>query len=253
MSHTLIPRLTTGDALARFTLVESALRSGRNAADLVIDEAGVAVPHPTGGSAPTASVLGRWRAEVMESLRDVKTGSVNDNAMHSMRLGQAISEVIDPSPSDAAHDGGWAFLSLNLFPDILEARWPLKDGRLPKDRWIGKQAGRDRNYLKLAWRRWQLLGPVMVEFNEPFGEDEFGSLLERQAVARNVRLVRFAAREVATYQGAFGRNDFTRALMMGLTAMTGPLQLDVLDDHELEALVRATAMQIDPHSSGLGA
>ncbi|WP_156415652.1 hypothetical protein [Terrabacter sp. Soil811] len=174
-------------------------------------------------------------------------GTISENSTHSMYLGQAIEEVIHPSPSDAAHDGAWSFLSLMLFPDVLAARWPASSdlSELARDRWIGNQVGRDRNYLKLAWRRWQVLGQVMTETQDPFGEDEFGALLERSAVARNTRLVQCAAREVASYGGDLGRMDFTRGLMRGLTALTGPLQLDILSDRELVELVRDTARKVD--------
>ena len=96
--------------------------------------------------------------------------------------------MINPSPSDAAHDGVWSFLTLMLFPDILADRWPATSpsGELPRDRWIGRQAGRDRNYFKLAWRRWRILGTVMSETGDAFGEDEFGALFERSAVAETL-------------------------------------------------------------------
>ena len=102
-----------------------------------------------------------------------------------------------------------------LFPDILAARWgaPTESQELAPDRWIGRQTGRDRNYLKLAWRRWQVLGPVMSATQDPLGEDEFGALLERSVVARNQRLVRSAALAVVAYRGSLGRTSFARKLM----------------------------------------
>lgn len=255
MTHVLVPRLSVGEALARLTEIETQLRRGVAAVELVSEEPGPAIANPTEGRAATESDLRHWRSGVLEAMGSVVTGSATENALHSMRLGQVVEDVVSPSPSDASHDGTWSFLSLMLFPDVLALRWPAPstDGELPRDRWIGRQAGRDRNYLKLAWRRWQILGSVMAETGDPFGEDEFGALLERSAVARNPRLVQFAAREVASYRGRLGRNDFTRALMRGVTALTGPLQLDILQDEELQSHVRAVAFAIDPESVDRGA
>lgn len=246
MTHVLMPRLSTGDAMTRLAQIQEELQRNTPAKDLVIERLGQGVPNPTGGSAATEDDLRRWRRGVLASMEGLGLGTMSENAIHSMHLGRAIVEVIHPSPSDAAHDGAWSFLSLMLFPDILAARWPASGdlGQLAKDRWIGNQVGRDRNYLKLAWRRWQVLGPVMSETQDPFGEDQFGALLERSAVARNIRLVQFAAKEVTSYTGDLGRMEFTRGLMRGLTALTGPLQLDILSDHEMVELVRATAAKV---------
>ena len=206
MSHLLVPRLPAGAALARLGEIEAELRAGTAAKDLVSQQTGPAIPNPTGGSAPTESDLRRWRTGIADAMSGIDPGTARESAIHSMRLGQAIEDVVHPSPSDAAHDGTWSYLALMLFPDILASRWPSSGphGELPKDRWIGRQAGRDRNYLKLAWRRWRILGAVMSETGDPFGEDEFGALLERSAVARNARLVQFAAAEVAAYRGRIG-------------------------------------------------
>lgn len=252
MSRVLIPRLSAGAALTRLNEIQAELRQGTAPEDLVREELGPAIPNPTGGTAPTSGDLRRWRSGVVSALRETSLGSATDNALHSMRLGQAIEGVIDPSPSDASHDGTWSFLSLMLFPDLVAARWPATGpaGELARDRWIGSQAGRDRNYLKLAWRRWRALGSVMEELSDPFGEDEFGALLERSAVARNGRLVELAARQVATYRGNLGRTEFARGLMRGLTALTGPLQLDILTYAELLAHVRAASLAVDPDWPG---
>ena len=255
MSHVLVPRLTAGAALIRLAEIEAALRRGEPASALVIERLGPAIPNATGGRAANEGDLRMWRSGVIDALDGLVPGSSSDNARHSMRLGEAISVVVNPSPSDASHDGTWSFLGLMLFPDLLALRWPSTDpsGGVAKDRWIGSQAGRDRNYLKLAWRRWQILGAVMTELQDPFGEDIFGALLERSAVARNPRLIRAAARQTSSYRGSLGRMEFTRALMQGITAMTGPLQVDILSDEEIERLVHGVAVGVDPRVAEEGA
>lgn len=239
MSRKLVPRLTAAQAGERLDEIEQSLQGGARPMELVRVEIGDAAPNPTGGEAATREDLLRWRRRVMDALEGVGTGSKALNDLHAIRLGKAVSVEIDPSPSDAAHDGTWSFLSLMLFPDVVLARWPAdsESGGLSSDRWIGAQLSRDRNYIKLSWRRWQLLGPVMESAESPLGEDEFGALLERTAVARNVRLVRVAAREIVGFRSG-PRMVFARELMKEITYLTGPILLDVLDDSQLEAVVR---------------
>lgn len=240
MTQKLIPRLTSQQAGRRLEELQDLLGQGRRPLELVLPQMTDAVPNPTGGEAASHEDLVRWRRQVVDQLRGWNTGSKSLNDRHGARLGRAISQVIDPIPSDAAHDGVWSFLSLNLFPDVVFARWPPESGttELSKDRWIGAQLARDRNYLKLSWRRWQVLGPVMESAAMPLGEDEFGALLERTSVARNVRLVRAAAREIVAFSTHNSRMDFAREFMKILTFQTGPLNLDVLDDSELAELIR---------------
>lgn len=243
MSRKLIPRLTAAQAGERLDEIEQSLQSGARSLQLVRVEIAGAVPNPTGGEAATREDLHRWRRRVMDALEGVGTGSKVLNDLHAIRLGKAIASEINPSPSDAAHDGTWSFLSLMLFPDVVLARWPAdsESGGLSRDRWIGAQLSRDRNYLKLSWRRWQILGTVMESAEVPLGEDEFGALLERTAVARNVRLVRAAAREIVAFRSHGARMMFARELMKEITFLTGPVLLDVLGDHELEEIVKSAA------------
>ena len=243
MAYKLIPRYSPGQAAARLEEIQEHLAGGKPAQELVrIDLAG-AVPNATGGEAATHSDLRVWRTGVMDTLNGFKTGSKAENDIHGIELGKALSNVINPSPSDAASDGVWSFLSLVLFPDVVHARWPADSAshELSRDRWIGKQAGRDRNYLKLSWRRWLTLGPVMEAATAKLGEDEFGALLERSAVARNVRLLRIAAEEIVAFKDDGARTEFARALMKKVTYQTGPLNLDILPTEELAGLVRGCA------------
>ena len=245
MSHTLIPRLTTEQAGNRLTEIHQKLQEGAKGYELVRTDMGLATLNPTGGEAPTSTDLRAWRQSVADRLTGVKAGPKADNDRHGALLGQAIAECINPSPSDAAHDGTWAYLSLWMFPDLVLERWGFTHGEdLSVDRWIGSPLGRDRNYLKLSWRRWQLLGDIMLEGTTPLGEDEFGALLERTSMARNLRLIRAAAREVLSYTGALGRMEFTRTYMKELTYLSGPLHLDVLTDEELKTMAREVAQEV---------
>lgn len=240
MAQKLIPRFTTQQAGNRLEELQDLLNEGRRPLELVSPQMSEAVPNPTGGEAASHEDLMHWRRQVMDELSGFTTGTKALNDRHGARLGRALSRVIDPIPSDAAHDGVWSFLSLNLFPDVVFARWPPESStmELSKDRWIGAQLARDRNYLKLSWRRWQVLGAIIDSAATPLGEDEFGALLERTSVARNERLVRLAAEEIVAFSAHGSRMDFAREFMKILTFQTGPLSLDVLDDLELAEVIR---------------
>lgn len=241
----LIPRFTPAQAGARLKDIQRRLARGDSGQDLVRIDMGEASLNPTGGEAPTSSDLDQWRKSVMARMTGVLPGSKVANDRHSVVLGQALAECVAPSPSDAAHDGVWSYLSLWMFPDLVLQRWGASPSEGPNmDRWVGTQLGRDRNYLKLSWRRWQILGDILNEGTTPLGEDEFGALLERTAMARNVPLVRSAARQILAYSGEGSRMDFTRVFMKELTYLSGPLQLDTLDDQDLQRLTQEVADEV---------
>lgn len=237
----LIPRFTAEQAGARLADIHQRLSAGAAVIDLVRDDMGEAALNPTGGEAPSPADLAGWRESVTRRMSGQQPGTKSGNDRHSIVLGQALSECIAPSASDAAHDGVWSFLSLWMFPDLVLQRWGMASDGPAVDRWVGAQLGRDRNYLKLSWRRWQILGDILHEGEQPLGEDEFGALLERTALARNVTLIRAAARQVLAYAGTGSRMDFTRAFMKELTYLSGPLQLDALDEQDLQILVGEVA------------
>ena len=248
MSRLLIPRLSTGQASELLVNHARALEEGASPETLVrLDVSGT--PNPTGGSPAPIEDIEHWRREIIDRIDGVDTRSRAGRDALGVALGQAIEEVIHPIPADAAHDGIWSYLSLAVFPDVVNRRWPgeRKDGQfiLPAEQWIGHQTmTRDRNYLKLSWRRWIILGEVMEEARPRLGENEFGAILEeRTAVARNRRLVVAAARTIiqrgSKYPG--GRTEFSRQLMKRIAERTGPLLLDIRSDEEILSVVDAEA------------
>lgn len=239
MKRKLIPRVTLSAAERRLTELQEQLRDGCDPSQLPIIALEKAAVNPNGGEAPTTADLVRWRDGVMAHM-EAHGAQMSDGP----RLGEALVTVIDPSPGDAAHPETWSYLGLWLFPDILASRWGLKDGRLPRDRWIGSQGGgRDRNHLKTWWRRWCLFGDLLLDGGKPLGEDELVNLTERTALARNGHLVRAAAGAIQRHPGD-DRMLFTRELLKALTYKTGPVMLDVLDPGEIEELVARTAEEV---------
>lgn len=248
MNSLLIPRLSTSEASKILTDHARSLEGGALPEELVRLEDVPGTPNPTGGAAASPADVQRWRWEVVELLDGIDTHSREGRDALGVALGQAIEDVIHPVPADVAHDGTWSYLSLVVFPDVVNRRWPgeVRNARLilPDERWIGHQTTtRDRNYLKLSWRRWIILGEVMREARPRLGEDEFGALLERTAVARNRRLVTAAARTIILrgprYPG--GRMEFARQFMKRIAERTGPLLLDILSDEEILSVVGAEA------------
>ncbi|WP_147243141.1 DUF6339 family protein [Acidipropionibacterium virtanenii] len=242
----LIPRLRSSEAMKEFSTHARALSEGGDPSDFVdTDDLGVA--NPTGGSAPTRQQVKQWREEIVSRLAGLDLSTLDGRQRHGLVLGRAIAEVINPCRADAAHDGVWSYLSLRVFPDVVHGRWPGERSqgsvKLPVDRWIGGSGNRDRNYLKLAWRRWILLGDIMQTASPLFGEDEFGALLERSAVARNKPLVREVAKVVLEYgpDQPGGRSEFARKFMKLVCMKTGSLYLDILSGDEIRDFVQQEA------------
>lgn len=242
MTYRLLPRLGTAQAIARFGAINDGLLAGDAIQRFCDVEAPEAAPSPTGGPVASKKELKQWRAEILTRTADLPVGKNQDNNRFGVQLGKAISETIPILPADAGHDGLWHYLTLYVFPDVVFRRWPQQaDGRLPIDRWVGAPTGYDRNYFRLSWRRWQAFGETLETIEPPLGEDEFGGLLERTAVARNKRLVRACALEVSRFSAGTefegGRMAFTRELMKLVSIRTGPYVLDMLPDEDLIRLV----------------
>lgn len=251
MSSVLIPRLRAGEAIQ--LLAEHARRLGEGATpEYLVDTTHVTTSDPSAGPLASPAQIDAWREAVVARVTGFDLSTKEGRDGFGMTLGRALAEVIDPIPADAAHDGTWSFLSLRVFPDLVYARWPgetiVGELRLPVDRWIGSQGGgRDRNYLKLAWRRWVVLGDVMTKADPLFGEAEFATLLEdRAGVARDRRLVREAAGVVAKYGSdqPGGRSEFARKFMNLISARTGSMLLDILTDDEIHDFVEEEASSI---------
>lgn len=242
----LVPRLTTGQAQQRFVELEKLLDEDGLVETFVAVDLPIAAANPTGGQVATPAEIAGWREAILHRMEEIPP-TRGEAARFGAELGRAIEEIISPMRADAAHDGVWAFLTLAVLPDVVLRRWGPggENNRLPADRWIGRAAmggGRDRSYLKTVWRRWRVLGPLMLQA-PMLGEDELVQLFERTAIARNERLVRVCAQEVLAFEGQ-GRMEFARELMKLVSYQTGVRLLDVLPDEELEALVQRLGLRV---------
>lgn len=243
----LMPRLDTAAADERFRELCSLMSRGVPERRL-FRVGDPLVFNPTGGRAPTKRELEESRARAMNDLAPMKVETAADVARFNAAVGETLNRVLLPSRGDLAHDGVWSYLSLMLFPDLVVKGWVRGGGeeRMSRDRWIGAQGGgRDRNYLKTCWRRWCLLqGMLTVGGEKPLGEDELVALTERSALARNPTLVRGAARRILGFRQARNRSDFAREFLKEITFQTGPLQLDLLNQEEIGALLDELASKV---------
>lgn len=235
----LMPRLGPAAADERFRELCSLMSRGVPERQLV-RVGDPLVFNPTGGRVRTKRELEESRARAMNELAPMKVETTVDVARFNAAVGETLDRVLLPSRGDLAHDGVWSYLSLMLFPDLVVKGWVRGGGeeRMSRDRWIGAQGGgRDRNYLKTCWRRWQLLEGMLEKGVRPLGEDELVALTERSALARNPLLVRGAARRILAFQGGQNRSQFAREFLKEITFQTGPLQLDLLTRDEISTLL----------------
>ena len=118
---------------------------------------------------------------------------------------------------------------LVVLPDVSLTRFPT----LTEERALGGQ----RNVLRRAWSRWEILGELLMRGFPLLGEDELVGLLERTAVARNRSLVKALAERVLNYQGARARSEYARDLYKRVRYRTGPLMLDLYSSADLDDLI----------------
>ncbi len=228
------PRLDEASSLVTLEGIRQAVQKNRGQSEglrqfIRIDD-DRAVPIATGGIPIRASQLESLRASVMERINEQSHGLtlIANRTAFDRELGRALHEHLDIVLSDAAHAEVWNYLSLDVFPDLVVARFP----ELHRDRFLGSR----RNALRRVWERERILGDIQALAASPLGEDELVGLLERTAVARNRALVIALARRVLEYQGP-ARSSFARKLYFEASIATGPLLLDAMSDSEITEFV----------------
>lgn len=281
----LIPRMDTGAALRRLQDLENVVRRGDDLKSMVAYEDSSSAPNTSGGTVIRPDELRDARRHVLADLdaAEAENAERDERSRRILRdawLGRSLNEHLPLIPADAGHNEVWAFLSLMVFPDILLERWPLSSSTglrpsakravgaetlenppewsLPRDRWIGLGAGRDRNHLRTQWRRYRLLGEILLAGDPPLGEDEMVALTERSSMARNADLVRLCAQAVLEFSllptegrrdrfdQALSRSDFARLLGRAVVLHTGPRMLDVLPPADLEICIREATLSVLP-------
>lgn len=187
------------------------------------------------GRIATPAEIEEVRSMVIERLAPMlATGRVAEKAAFDRDLGAALHETLKILPSDASHEGTWNFLSAVVFPDVVAFRFPsIPDGRV---------LGGNRNVLRKAWIRHEILGDELLTLD--LKEDELVGLFERTALVRNRALARLAALEVASKRMP-QRDEWARKFYKLLTFQTGLRLLDVLDEAALSEVLRTCAEGAD--------
>lgn len=198
-----------------------------------------APPYVVGTPAPQER-LRTVREAVVQAVEDLDSsgGSGARTAKWDLAVGRALYETMEIVPSDASHEGPWAFMTLIVMPDLAVQRFPERH----PDRLFG---GR-RNVFRRTWWRQYILGDLTNRDGvRPLGEDEMVNIFERSKMARNHALARVLAETVLDYTGE-NRADFTRRLTKRVRSLTGPLLLDVCSETQLRSLVKeAVAYESD--------
>lgn len=234
MSYLIYPRLPFSAAEQRVAELSELMReSGLSAVkQLVGIEHPRAAPVATGGRLVSTAHLLAVRDLTVKRLEPwLSKGEVGRSQASDFdaALGAVLHETLEIVPADAAHAETWNFLSLVVFPDVAVARFPA----LHRDRLLGTQ----RNALRRAWLRQEVLGDLMQMQDRGLGEDELVGLFERTALARNRHLLRRLAVAVLEYDGNEGRSAWARDLYKRVTFATGPVLLDALSDSEIDDLI----------------
>jgi len=233
MSSRVYPRLPNADARL---LAEELREASLSGLDAVREFVGASHPRaatvPTGGRPASESEILQVRQAVLADVGEWVDGRVLPRRVQpefDARLGNALHMALEIIPADAAHEETWNFLTLVLLPDVALTRFPT----LTEERALGGQ----RNVLRRAWSRWDILGELLMRGSPLLGEDELVGLLERTAVARNRSLVKALAERVLNYQGARARSEYARDLYKRVRYRTGPLMLDLYSSADLDDLI----------------
>ena len=225
----LYPRLS--DVLAKARLEDLRRSAPEHLSAMVLFEHDAAAPVPTGGMPVSEQELRALRQVVLDSLEPYMAKpflSRRDVSAFDRTLGRALGAKLDIVPSDAAHREVWSFLTVLVFPDLLQRRF----SDMPDERALGGP----RNALRRTWEREQVIGDLLSSSDAPLVEDELVGLFERTALARNRELVRALTRRVLSFQGTW-RTVFARELYKQARYLTGPLLLDALNVDEIQRVV----------------
>lgn len=198
-----------------------------------------AAPVATGGRPATSAEIHSVRTRVLHAVGAwVEDGAVSrrQQPRFDALLGEALHDALAIVVADAAHPATWNFLTLVVMPDVAVTRF--RD--LADDRGLGT----NRNVLRRAWTRWEILGDRLLVGTPPLGEDELVGLLERTAVARNRPLVHELASAVLNHDGVGARSEYARELYKLVRRRTGPLMLDLLSQEELSTLVEMESTKL---------
>ncbi|MFE6970950.1 DUF6339 family protein [Isoptericola sp. NPDC057653] len=244
---TLYPRLLGSRVRALF----AELSEASSAADLVAratthDDAAIYVA--TGGTRAPAERL----TTLADSVRSLaRLHGYPDDARRTTEFDVALARLLhmtmDLAPAEAASREMWAFLSLDLLPDVAYWRFPHPPG----DRVMNTDITR-HVFGRLWWRAALVHDPTLEDPYEALailGEADFDHVYARRAqigaspkIVRNLLLVWRELRSRRELEGINERDAF-RSMLVLLRRVVPFLSLNALDDAALTTELERTARQ----------
>lgn len=234
----LFPRLGKLDAERRFEEIQYL-----SVADLLISDVRIADEATfaqTGGTRITREELKRIRQSVIkiaERFGFPAAGTEKTRAEFDAICAVWLRKQANIEIGEGFRDGVWAYLTIELLPDVAAWRFPNRNAR----RFIGGV----RNAFQRLWRRAFLLdhaddAKTLRNYLRSLQEDSFVQLIERPGSSANPYI---ASRVAASWVRAsevpeFGPMENThRKVMKELTQVGAVICLDYLPESELDSLL----------------
>ena len=205
-----------------------------------------AIYAPTGGNRVSESLL----LEIQDAIRECafKSGFPRAPVDSSRRgfdseSGRILHEMMQIAPSEASHQGPWAFMACILLPDIVRWRFPGAEKITSKERFLGGSRGLRNTFGRVWWRAYILGQPdsnLPYEFLSLLGEDEMVQIMERPGLAGSPLLARQVCRsflDAAGQNAGITRSELLRDSMKHLRRLLPLVSFDALPDDELRNLI----------------
>ncbi|WP_424464159.1 hypothetical protein [Pseudoclavibacter helvolus] len=187
----------------------------------------------TGGRRITVNELIDFRMRCLEAVQSVPpTSEIERGQLFDLAIGRVIHTSTVNSRGQMGHPQVWDLITLVLLPDLASARFEPSRG-VRTGRFDG---GGRRHVFQRLWKRWQSLGPDLVE-SGGLTEDDYVALLERKITLERPAVARAAAVAIVNSQLTGGhRREYTRVLMRRLVQASGIVAVGGEDAAHLEAL-----------------
>jgi len=155
------------------------------------------------------------------------------------QLAGLLVDALPMLPAEAADEGVWSFLTLNVCPDVAFWRFPnaqTEDGFYRAD--YERLLGRPRNILRRSWWRGYILG---ANLSGRLLEDESVGIMERPSLSGDPIVARAIARTHLAYaeRRSFSRRqDLLRESAKRLRRRFAVISVHSLQPHQVDSLVR---------------
>lgn len=199
-----------------------------------------AYPPPIGGTQIPVDRLRSLREYVVASAEEYgfpRRAKKKDSSLSGFdnAIGERLYSDLCISPVDAGYEETWNFLTLVVFPDIANWRYP-NESKIPDyERWIGKP----RNVFRKIWWRMNNMTPTL---SAEIGEDEGVGIMERTTLGFNPRIAQSMVKtHVDLYSHDLGsRSDAMRVFAFQVQRLSKIIELDCLSEDDLRDLLIET-------------